>query len=132
MRRFYRLYMITSPDGRRYVGMTNQPIETRWRAHVSEAFGAHGHAMAADGIAGALRAHGPDGFEIEELASALDKESAMQSERDLILQHRTMFPSGLNRRMARDRRPPIERDWIIVGARAQRSVSEHAERAGAA
>jgi hypothetical protein len=108
----YRLYVITSPAGGQYVGLTCNPVEMRWGSHLSAAAGTPRDGTGPGSIADEIRRLGPDGFHIEHVASALDARSAALTERDLIIQYGTMFPRGLNRRMARTTQTEVTRDWI--------------------
>jgi len=95
-RSVFRLYRITAPDGRAYIGKTIQPLEIRWRGHLAEAQCWHKFTFGAQRLVCQLRDLGPDGFSIEQLASAVDPECARLLERDLIIQYGTLSPGGYN------------------------------------
>ena len=104
----HRLYKITAPDGRAYIGCTNGPLETRWRGHVSAAFGAGAHIFKPDSLQAAIVIFGADAFRLEQLETARSRVEGFERERDLIIQR---TPHGFNRRVGRSSR---ERDIIDV------------------
>lgn len=100
----HRLYKATAPDGRAYIGCTNQAVEQRWRGHVSAAHGVYTHVFKPGSLQAAIVEFGGDQFLVEELETVDGRSDAFQRERDLIIRHRTLAPHGFNRRMSRGRR----------------------------
>jgi group I intron endonuclease len=70
----YRIYFITNVvNGKVYVGLTKRTIETRWKGHIK--------ATRKTYFANAITKHGPDNFEIQEVAQAPTLFEAMRLER---------------------------------------------------
>lgn len=81
-------YKVTHREsGRAYVGITTQALAGRWKDHckATDTYIAH-----------CIRKYGPDAFEVEHIASAVDLPSLQQLEIVLIQQHGTMKPAGFN------------------------------------
>jgi hypothetical protein len=90
-----RLYSVTGPDGRRYIGCTHRDLAVRWRGHLDVARSPA--AVPRDSLHAEIRRRGPEVFEVLELAVAFDAVSARRLEEQLIAQWGTLAPSGFNR-----------------------------------
>jgi group I intron endonuclease len=87
----WTIYMITGPNGKRYVGLTKTSAKKRLNQH---------HLYARNGLKTALynamRAHGTKAFSISVLTECVDAREAIACERGLIAQYGTMAPNGYN------------------------------------
>lgn len=86
------IYLVTNRvTGKMYIGLTCQPIQRRWRAHVQ---------LARKGLKTALSAailkYGAEAFSIIQVATCLSRDVAGKVEADLIRQHGTKAPRGYN------------------------------------
>lgn len=79
-----RVYMLTSPSGKAYIGITKRTVEWRWAAHVQRAQRGQQHPLYA-----AVRKYGPDVFDVRELAVGLTEEQAKAEEIRLIAELNT-------------------------------------------
>lgn len=86
-----KLYLITGPTGKRYIGQTIRPIERRWAVHVSHALAGRRGPLAA-----AIRKYGSSKFTIEELGICGSKKEMDAWERTLIKILGTKSPQGYN------------------------------------
>lgn len=82
--RNYSVYVLTSPDGKRYVGMTMRKPEYRWRYGKNYEDNRR--------LAEALRCFGWENFKKEIVAENLTKEEACARERSLIEEYQTQDP----------------------------------------
>jgi hypothetical protein len=74
------LYVVTNlKNGKQYVGMTSLPVQQRWQLHISEA-----RSGGVRIFCRALRKYTPDGFDWQEVATAIDPEAGAAAERELI------------------------------------------------
>lgn len=82
----YRIYMITGPNGKRYIGKTNKKnVRARWLEHVGSALRRKSpHALHA-----AIRKYGAAAFTIRVLTECVDDREANACERGLIAAHGT-------------------------------------------
>lgn len=71
----FKIYQITSPSGKHYIGITKQKIEKRWRAHVYRSTKGNNHPFL-----NAIKKYGKDTFVIKELASVNTIEEAKTAE----------------------------------------------------
>lgn len=85
----YRIYMITGPNGKQYIGKTKATIYFRWRKHIEAA-----KAGSKTAIACSIRKHGHLKFTIVELTQCVDEREAIACERGLIAQYGTYVTSG--------------------------------------
>lgn len=122
MRRRHIVYCITAPNGLRYIGRTNGPLETRWRVHVGFATGRDAHLCPPGSLGRAIQRFGDERFKVEELASARTQLDASALERALILQVGSAWPRGMNMRVPRDQSRRPERD--IIDVRRKRGASK--------
>ena len=67
----YRIYRVTSPSGKMYVGLTKTTIWQRWRGHVKRARTGLNHPFY-----NAIRKYGEQAFTVEHIASTLGKTAA--------------------------------------------------------
>lgn len=81
----YTVYMLTSPDGKRYIGVTSRSLKRRWS-------NGKGY-MPASRIRKAIDEIGWDSFEKEVIATGVGKEEAYDMERRLIIDYQTKDPS---------------------------------------
>lgn len=77
----YRIYRITSPSGKCYVGLTKTSIWQRWRGHVKLSRTGLNHPFY-----NAIRKYGEDAFVLEHIACALGKANAGATEQACIAQ----------------------------------------------
>lgn len=78
--RCYTVYMHTSPSGKRYIGITCQTVEERWR---------NGEGYKTQVFYLAIKKYGWDNFKHEILFDGLTKEEAEQREIELIKEYNT-------------------------------------------
>lgn len=93
-RREYRrvlAYLITSPTGKGYVGITVCTLNHRWWVHRKDARDGKNNLLSR-----AIRKHGSEAFTIEHIATATCWDDACALERALILQHGTRGARGYN------------------------------------
>jgi hypothetical protein len=94
--KIWTLYCHTHVEsGRRYIGLTFQTMEKRWKKHIYAAFrfskGGRWH------FPNAIRKYGPNAFSHEVLAQSWTLEGANATEEELILQYETRNPEkGFN------------------------------------
>lgn len=91
----YRIYMITGPNGKRYIGKTLLPnIQRRWTQHVREALKVN----SSYALHRAIRKHGASAFRIVLLTECIDKRESDVCERAMISQYGTWAngPGGYN------------------------------------
>jgi len=84
----YRIYMITGPDGRRYIGMTTKTEAQRMRQHRKD------RGRFNMPILKAIADHGIEAFTIRTLAECIDRREAIACERGLIAQYGTLYSAG--------------------------------------
>lgn len=88
----WKIYKVTGPTGRVYIGQTRRNVATRWREHTS------GKQHTCKSIKEALDAWGPDLFVMEHVASCRNREDANLIEQYLIVVHSAMhYENGYNR-----------------------------------
>lgn len=85
----YTVYCHTSPNGKRYVGITKQSVERRWRADGSGYVGCSVFYYA-------IQKYGWDNMKHEIICQGLTKEEAELKEQELIKRWNTMVPNGYN------------------------------------
>ncbi len=91
MKTYGVVYLVTNRvNGKRYVGQTKASASQRWLQHCSDA--KRYDTM----LARAIRKHGADSFLVETVGTAETPDALDELERDLILRHRTLKPSGYN------------------------------------
>lgn len=79
---FIAYRIVCSVDGRRYIGITTQPLGSRWSRHKFQAR----RAMDPRPLYQAMREHGIEAFSIEHVASALSWQSLLETEAALVRQ----------------------------------------------
>lgn len=72
----YSVYMLTSPSGKKYIGMTSQDVNRRWESGRGYSHNAH--------LTQAIRKYGWNAFEKEVLFDNLEKAEAERLEREYI------------------------------------------------
>lgn len=82
----FSVYVHTSPHGKRYVGITSQPVEVRWGTN-GKGYVDNKHFYAA------ISKYGWNNFNHEVVASGLDLEQASQLESELIAKYNCMDSS---------------------------------------
>lgn len=85
----YRIYMITGPNGRRYIGKTCKTPQARFSDHLGSVRRGSTTALAC-----AIRKYGPEAFSITEICRCVDAREAKACERGLIAQYGTMTTAG--------------------------------------
>jgi len=86
------VYKITClVSGKSYIGVTIRKLKRRWQAHLLSVGNGKGHAIHA-----AIAKYGKNQFVIEEVACAIDRNSLMIAEREIISQENTISPNGYN------------------------------------
>lgn len=68
----YSIYVATSPSGRRYVGVTGQPVEVRWGQHARRARTGMNTPLYA-----AIRKYGADAFDVQTISQVDDESYAL-------------------------------------------------------
>jgi len=86
------VYLLTSPSGKQYVGMTKHTALKRWKHHVSDAR----YAKWSCALQAAIRKYGADNFTVETLEVHEDWADLVAAEIRLIASLGTMFPKGYN------------------------------------
>lgn len=86
------LYLLTSPSGKGYVGITRGTLEDRWAKHEEHALGKRD----AGALYAALRKYGPTSFQKRELVRCDSWRELQALERGAITAYRTFAPSGYN------------------------------------
>lgn len=84
------LYQLTSPSGKRYIGITSQRMDERWRQHIAYARQGIGWP-----ICRAIRKYGAESFKVRVLAQVEDSEM-FELERRAIEVFGTRVPGGYN------------------------------------
>lgn len=121
----FRIYMITFPDGRGYIGCTRQFVDQRIASHIAAVNSQYGYP--ANGVTDAIARYGVDGMAWAQIASASNADDAAELETALIAQNGTFGSGGYNLR-ARSAVPrqvrtvrsrfavsrPVVRDWLRV------------------
>lgn len=79
-----KVYMLTSPSGKAYIGITKRTVEWRWASHVRCAKRGQQHPLYA-----AIRKYGPEVFDVREMAFGLSEEQAKAEEVRLIAELNT-------------------------------------------
>jgi group I intron endonuclease len=80
----FTVYLVTNKaNGKRYVGITTNPVAVRWGQHVRRAYNQGSRKTA---LAAAIVKHGPDAFTVEEFASARNRADLLALERIVIAQ----------------------------------------------
>lgn len=85
----WTIYMITGPNGKRYVGQTMKKLAYRWHEHKKCAERGDDHCLAK-----AIRKHGTDNFTCVALTECIDKREADAVEKGLIAQYGTYWWGG--------------------------------------
>jgi hypothetical protein len=85
------LYMLTSPSGKSYIGITSKTAQQRFKKHVEHAFGKRENGV----IYSALRKYKPEGFAVKTLAIA-DWSYLVDLEQKAIVAFGTRYPKGYN------------------------------------
>ena len=88
------LYILTSPNGKQYVGVTSKTARERFARHRSNALAG---LTFSDALYSAIRKHGLDNFSVETLVVG-DWEYILGMEQDVISLYGTMAPDGYNLR----------------------------------
>lgn len=77
----YSVYMLISPSGKKYIGMTSQNVSQRWESGRGYAHNAH--------LTQAIHKHGWDAFEKVVISNNLSKTDAEKMEREYIARFNT-------------------------------------------
>ena len=85
------IYKITSPSGKKYIGITAQPLLDRWRAHRS-----HANRNIEGALQRAIRKYGAKNMSVKTLVIANDYEYLKQLEISAISTFDTKVPNGYN------------------------------------
>jgi len=88
----YSIYCITSPSGKKYVGLSYNP-EKRWCDHVKNA---HYASQPLTLLGKAILKYGENNFTHEILKSGLIKDAAINCEKYFINKYKTLTPYGYN------------------------------------
>ena len=88
------LYILTSPNGKQYVGVTSKTAQERFARHRSNALAGFTFCAA---LHGAIRKYGPDSFSVKTLVVG-DWDYILGMEQDVISLYGTMTPAGYNLR----------------------------------
>lgn len=83
----YKVYRLTSPSKRSYIGFTSQKVTTRWLQHCGEARRGKKHPLQS-----AIRKYGPEDFRVETLSIFNTEEEAFKEEIRLI----SLTPNAYN------------------------------------
>ena len=86
------LYILTSPAGKSYIGISSKTTELRWAKHVEHALGKRNSGA----LYAALRKYGPDSFLVRTLVVSNDWEYLCALEIRAIAAFRTRTPHGYN------------------------------------
>lgn len=86
------IYCLTSPSGKKYVGMTSSTVESRWSTHIRDARLRTNKSA----IQNAIRKHGADSFVVETLAEEDDLRELCLLEAYWIERLGTLAPGGYN------------------------------------
>lgn len=92
----YRIYRISCPDGRAYIGCTKTSISQRVAGHLAEVRGYGRPHLNPNLIGFAIERYGRKSVVIEHIASAIGAQNAAEVETALIRQHGTLYPQGYN------------------------------------
>jgi len=84
------VYLVTSPSGKQYVGITRRTLKRRWKQHVVKS------ARRNTALGAAIKKHGPDSFILEVIAEASSLEELCALEQKYIQEYATLLPSGYN------------------------------------
>ncbi len=92
------LYVITSPSGKQYVGITSGTADARWKKHQRNAALGRDHRRGSEcvGLYNAIRKYGASEFSFEVLASGVSWEELCSLERAEIRRRNTCSPHGYN------------------------------------
>ncbi|WP_373083806.1 GIY-YIG nuclease family protein [Zhongshania sp.] len=85
------VYKITFPNGKSYIGITEEGLSRRIKRHINYARSDKPYALSA-----AIRKYGEDSFGLEIIGSASTREELCRMEVEAIKKHKTMCPSGYN------------------------------------
>ena len=85
------VYLITSPSGKQYVGMTKHTADIRWKKHLEKHKEGRSHALYA-----AMRKYGVDAFVIETIFEHDDVVELAKIEQFKIQELNTYSPNGYN------------------------------------
>lgn len=86
------LYMLTSPAGKSYIGISSKTTEDRWAKHVEHALGKR----ESGALYAALRKYGHENFKLVTLVIADDWDYLCELERRAIAAFGTLAPAGYN------------------------------------
>lgn len=85
------VYLLTSPSGKKYVGITSRTLEARWKGHCANA--RRGSKLA---LHKAVRRYGEDAFKLDVLESVETWEKACEREKFWIAELGSKAPGGYN------------------------------------
>jgi len=89
------IYVVShKATGKRYVGLTIQTLDRRWKMHVEQA--SSGCIKGAESLHAAIREFGPDAFEIVQVDQGTTKRDLEAKERFWIKNLATLVPEGYN------------------------------------
>jgi len=115
------LYLLTSPSGKQYVGITSRTLEQRWREHCTEASaGRRDYPLYAS-----MRKYGSENFKVEVLATG-DWELLNFMEEVEVKRLRTQVPHGYNLRTGgnQSQMHPISRAKLSAVRKGRRSPKQ--------
>lgn len=81
--------LVTSKN---YIGITRCGVDNRWKEHCA----ASRRKRRSIAITSSIKKHGPQNFEVVTLATGLSRDDAIELEKRLIADWRTLWPSGYN------------------------------------
>lgn len=109
------LYCITNKiNGKKYVGITKQGADRRFRQHISDA------KRCKTVLHNAIRKYGPESFSLEILCKARSYDELIRMERETIESLSTMHPNGYNMTYGGDA------NWRLVSSEAMKARARKA------
>lgn len=118
----YKVYQITSPSSRSYIGFTSQSVQTRWVQHSGEARRGKKHPFHA-----AIRKYGAANFKVKTLSEHSTQQEAFEKEIQVIAtipRAYNVSPGGGNDCFAgRDRLRELRKD-LVWDAAYKKKISE--------
>lgn len=112
----YKVYLLTDPNGKQYVGKTKGSLEKRWK-------GGKGYKEQPD-LHNAIFHMGWDNFTKEVLFTGLSYKEACVREKLMIAKYHTMAPNGYNRQTGGDFGYSCINDWVKAVAQIDQNTGE--------
>jgi group I intron endonuclease len=122
----FLVYKITCiPSGRSYIGFTSRTLKQRWRDHCK-------NRVNKGTFQYALAKYGREAFRIETIGRSSSATEAIELERRLIAEHRTLVPNGYNMTSGGEMHPGCKlsvetRTKIGDSSRTRRHISRQNE-----